>query len=52
MLELFSLQPRCWEEDGPVGGYRVVVNSSGTTLCVPAEDSQLAVVEQHILFQK
>jgi hypothetical protein len=38
MLELFSLQPRRWEEGGPVGGYRVVVDNSGTTLCVPAED--------------
>jgi hypothetical protein len=38
MLELFSLQPRCWEEGGPVGGCRIVVDNSGTTLCVPAED--------------
>jgi hypothetical protein len=38
MLELFSLQPRRWEEGGPVGGCRVVVDNSGITLCVPAED--------------
>jgi hypothetical protein len=38
MLELFSLQPQRWEEGGPVGGCRVVVDNSGTTLCVPAED--------------
>jgi hypothetical protein len=38
MLELFSLQPRRWEEGGPVGGCHVVGDNSGTTLCVPAED--------------
>jgi hypothetical protein len=38
MLKLFSLQTWRWEEGGPVGGYRVVVDNSGTTLCVPAED--------------
>jgi hypothetical protein len=37
-LELFSLQPWCWEEGGLVGGCRVVVDNSGKTLCVPAED--------------
>jgi hypothetical protein len=38
MLELFSLQLQRWEEGGPVRGCRVVVDNSGTTLCVPAED--------------
>jgi hypothetical protein len=38
MLELFSLQPRRCEEGGPVGGYRVVVDNSGISLCVPAKD--------------
>jgi hypothetical protein len=51
MLEPFSLQPRRWEEGGPVGGYRVVMDNSGTVLCVPAEDSQSAVAEQQNLFQ-
>jgi hypothetical protein len=46
LLELFSLQPWRWEEGVLVGGCRVVVDSSGTTLCVPAEDLQLAVAEQ------
>jgi hypothetical protein len=39
LLEFFSLQQRRWEEGGPVGGYQVVVDSSGTTPCVPGEDS-------------
>jgi hypothetical protein len=52
LLELFSLQPRHWEEGGPIGGYRVVVDSSGTTPCVPAEDFPLAAAEQQNLFQK
>jgi hypothetical protein len=52
MLEPFSLLPRCWEEGGLVGVCRVVVNSSNTTLCVPAEDFQLAVAAQQNLFQK
>jgi hypothetical protein len=51
MLELFSLQPRRWEGDGPVGGCQVVVDNSGTTLCVPAEDFQSAVTKQQNLFQ-
>jgi hypothetical protein len=38
MLELFLLLPQHWEEGGPVRGCRVVVDNSGTTLCVPAED--------------
>jgi hypothetical protein len=50
MLELFSLQPRRWE-GGPAGGCRVVVDNSGTTLCVPAEDSRSAVTEQQNFFQ-
>jgi hypothetical protein len=52
LLELFLLQPWRWEEGGPVGGYRVVVDSSGTTPCVPAEDFLLVVAEQQNLFQK
>jgi hypothetical protein len=52
MLEPFLLLPRRWEEGGLVGGCRVVVDSSGTTLCVPVEDFQLAVAVQHNLFQK
>jgi hypothetical protein len=52
MLEPFSLLLRRWEEGGLVGGCRVVVDSSGTTPCVPAQDFQLAVVEQQNLFQK
>jgi hypothetical protein len=51
MLEPFFLQPRHWEEGGPDGGCRIVVDNSGTMLCVPAEDSQYAVTEQHKLFQ-
>jgi hypothetical protein len=50
MLEPSLLLPRRWEEGGLVGGCRVVVDSSGTTLCVPVEDFQLAVVDQHNLF--
>jgi hypothetical protein len=50
MLELSSLRLRCWGESGPVEGCRVVEDSSSTTLCVPAEDFQLAVAEQHNLF--
>jgi hypothetical protein len=46
MLEPFLPLPRCWEEGGLVRGCWVVVDSSGTTLCVPAEDFQLAVAEQ------
>jgi hypothetical protein len=46
MLGLFSLQPRCWEEGGPDGGCRIVVDNFGTTLCVPGEDSQYAIIEQ------
>jgi hypothetical protein len=52
MIEPFSLLPRRWEEGGLVGGCQIVVDSSGTTLCVPAEDFQLAVAEQQNLFQK
>jgi hypothetical protein len=50
LLEPFSLRLQCWGEGGPVGGCRVMVGSSGTTLCVPAEDFQLAVAEQQNLF--
>jgi hypothetical protein len=50
MLEPFLLLPQRWEEGGLVGGCRVVVDSSGTTLCVPAEDFQLAVAVQQNLF--
>jgi hypothetical protein len=50
LLEPFSLRLRRWGEGGPVGGCWVVVDSSGTTLCVPAEDFQLAVAEQQTLF--
>jgi hypothetical protein len=39
LLEPFSLQLRRWEVCGPVGGYQVVVDSSCTILCDPAEDS-------------
>jgi hypothetical protein len=48
----FSLQLRCWGEGGTVGGCRIVADNSGTTPCVPAEDSQSAEVpEQQKLFQ-
>jgi hypothetical protein len=50
LLEPFSLRLQCWGEGGPVGGCRVVVDSSDTTLYVPAEDFQLAVAEQQSLF--
>jgi hypothetical protein len=50
LLAPFSLWLRRWGEGGPVGGCRVVVDSSGTTLCVPAEDFQLAVAEQQSMF--
>jgi hypothetical protein len=46
MFGLFSLQLRHWEEGGPDGGCRIVVDNFGTMLCVPAEDSQYAVAEQ------
>jgi hypothetical protein len=52
MLEPFSLQSWRWEEGDPVGGYQVVVDSSGITPCVPTEDFPLAVAEQQNLFQK
>jgi hypothetical protein len=45
MLEPALLLPQRWEEGGLVGGCRVVVGNSGTTLCVPVEDFQLAVAE-------
>jgi hypothetical protein len=51
MLELFSLQPRRREEGGLDGGCQIVVDNYGTTLCVPAEDSQYVVTEQQKLFQ-
>jgi hypothetical protein len=38
MLEPFLLLPQRWEEGGLVGGCRIVVDSSSTTLCVPVED--------------
>jgi hypothetical protein len=50
MLEPFLLLPRHWEEGGLVGGCRAVVDRSGTTLCVPVEDFQLAAAEQQNLF--
>jgi hypothetical protein len=50
LLEPFLLLPRHWGEGGLVGGCQVVVDSFGTTLCVPAEDFQLAVAEQQNLF--
>jgi hypothetical protein len=50
LLELSSLQLQHWGEGGPVEGCQVVEGSSGTTLCVPAEDFQLAVAEQQNLF--
>jgi hypothetical protein len=50
-LGLFLLLPQRWEEGGLVGGCRVVVDSSSTTLCVPAEDFQLAVAAQQNLFR-
>jgi hypothetical protein len=46
MLEPFSLLPRRWEEGGLVEGCRVVVDSFGTTLCVPVEDFLVAVAKQ------
>jgi hypothetical protein len=46
MLEPSLLLPQRWEEGSLVGGCRVVVDSSGTTLCIPAEDFQLVVAEQ------
>jgi hypothetical protein len=54
-VELWMLEPsllllRRWEEGGLVGGCRVVVDCSDTTLCIPAEDFQLAVAEQQNLF--
>jgi hypothetical protein len=52
MLELFSLQPRCWEEGGPVGGCRVVVDNSGTTLCVPVEDFSVSSCRKTELIPK
>jgi hypothetical protein len=52
MLKPFSLQPRRWEEGGPVGGCPIVVDNSSIMLCVPVEDSQLAeVLGQQNLFQ-
>jgi hypothetical protein len=51
MLEPFLLLPRHWEEGGLVGGCRVVVVSSSTILCVPAEDFQSAVAAQQSLFR-
>jgi hypothetical protein len=51
MLEPFLLLPRRWEEGGLVGGCWVVVDSSGTTLCVPTEDFQSAVAAQQNLFR-
>jgi hypothetical protein len=50
LLEPSSLRLRRWGEGGPVEGCRVVVDSSGTTLCVPAEDFQLAIAEQQNWF--
>jgi hypothetical protein len=50
LLELSSLWLRHWGEGGLVEGCRVVEGSSGTTLCVPAEDLQLVVAEQQNLF--
>jgi hypothetical protein len=52
MLEPFLLLLWRWEEGGLVGGCQVVVDSSSTTLCVPAEDFQLAVAEKQNLLQK
>jgi hypothetical protein len=49
LLELSLLRLQHWGEGGPVEGCRVVEGSSGTTLCIPAEDFQLAVVEQQNL---
>jgi hypothetical protein len=46
MLELFSLQPRRWEEGDPDGGCQIMVDNFGTMLCVPAEDSQYTFTEQ------
>jgi hypothetical protein len=46
MLVLFSLQPQRWEEGDPDGGCQTVEDNFGTTLCVPAEDFQYAVIEQ------
>jgi hypothetical protein len=45
LLELSSLRLRRWGEGGPIEGCRVAEGSSGTTLCVPIEDFQLAVAE-------
>jgi hypothetical protein len=52
LFEPFSLQPQRWEEGSPVGGCPIVVDNSGTMLCIPAEVSQLVeVLEQQNLFQ-
>jgi hypothetical protein len=48
LLEPSSLRLQCWGGGGPVEGCRVVVGSSGTTLCAPTEGFQLAVVEQNL----
>jgi hypothetical protein len=50
LLEPSLLRLWRWGEGGLVEGCRVAVDSSNTTLCVPAEDLQLAVAEQQNLF--
>jgi hypothetical protein len=50
LLEPSSLRLQRWGEGGPVEGCQVVEGSSSTTLCVPADDFQLAVAEQQNLF--
>jgi hypothetical protein len=52
MLGLFSLQPRCWEEGGPVGGCQVVVDNSGTTLRVPTKDFSVSGYKKTELIPK
>jgi hypothetical protein len=46
MIEPFLLQLRRWEEGGMVRGCRLVVDNSGTMLCVPAEVFQSAEVPE------
>jgi hypothetical protein len=45
LLEPSWLQLQRWGGGGPVEGCRVVAGSSGTILCVPTEDFQLAAVK-------
>jgi hypothetical protein len=46
LLEPSWLQLRRWGGGGPAEGCRVAAGSSGTILCVPTEDFQLAAAKQ------